>query len=78
MIFRQGYAMAAKYAFYTGGEGLLPAQYPLPDPPVAVPDDDTRFTGREVLVECTPDMTDSTRDVRTITTGQRPDVHLVS
>lgn len=36
VIFRHGYAVAAKYAFYTGARPTA-SQYPLPYAPVAVP-----------------------------------------
>ena len=65
VVFRHGYATAAKYAFYTGGEAYCQPNVRYRTHQWQFRDDDTRFTGREVLVECTPDA-DSVRDVRTI------------
>lgn len=65
VVFRHGYATAAKYAFYTGGEAYCQPNIRYRTHQWQFRDDDARFTGREVLIECTPDA-DSTRDVRTI------------
>lgn len=67
VIFRQGYAVAAKYAFYTGGEAYCQPNIRYRTHQWQFRDDDSRFTGREVLVECPADMTDTTREVRSLT-----------
>lgn len=68
VVFRYGYAVAAKYAFYTGGEAYCQPNIRYRTHQWQFRDDDSQFIGREVLVEC-PDGTvsDSTRQVRTIT-----------
>lgn len=68
VVFRYGYAIAAKYAFYTGGEAYCQPNIRYRTHQWQFRDDDSRFIGREVLVEC-PDGTvsDSTRQVRTLT-----------
>ena len=68
VVFRYGYAVAAKYAFYTGGEAYCQPNIRYRTHQWQFRDDDSRFIGREVLVEC-PDGTvsDSTRQVRTLT-----------
>lgn len=68
VVFRYGYAVAAKYAFYTGGETYCQPNIRYRTHQWQFRDDDSRFIGREVLVEC-PDGTvsDSTRQVRTLT-----------
>ena len=65
VVFRHSYAQAAKYAFYTGGEAYCQPNVRYRTHQWQFRDDDTRFTGREVLVECGPEA-DSIRDVRTI------------
>lgn len=67
VVFRYGYAVAAKYAFYTGGEAYCQPNIRYRTHQWQFRDDDTRFIDREVLIEC-PDGTvsDSTRQVRTI------------
>ena len=67
VIFRQGYAVAAKYAFYTGGEAYCQPNIRYRTHQWQFRDDDSRFTGREVLVECPVDMADTTREVRSLT-----------
>ena len=68
VVFRYGYAVAAKYAFYTGGETYCQPNIRYRTHQWQFRDDDSQFIGREVLVEC-PDGTvsDSTRQVRTLT-----------
>ena len=68
VVFRYGYAVAAKYAFYTGGEAYCQPNIRYRTHQWQFRDDDSQFIGREVLVEC-PDGTvsDSTRRVRTLT-----------
>lgn len=68
VVFRHGYAIAAKYAFYTGGEAYCQPNIRYRTHQWQFRDDDSRFIGREVLVEC-PEGTvsDSTRQVRTLT-----------
>ena len=67
VVFRHGYAVAAKYAFYTGGEAYCQPNIRYRTHQWQFRDDDSRFTGREVLVECPADMTDTTREVRSLT-----------
>ena len=67
VIFRQGYAVAAKYAFYTGGEAYCQPNIRYRTHQWQFRDDDSRFTGREVLVECPANMADTTREVRSLT-----------
>lgn len=68
VVFRYGYAVAAKYAFYTGGEAYCQPNIRYRTHQWQFRDDDSQFIGRGVLVEC-PDGTvsDSTRQVRTLT-----------
>ena len=68
VVFRYGYAVAAKYAFYTGGEAYCQPNIRYRTHQWQFRDDDSQFIGRKVLVEC-PDGTvsDSTRQVRTLT-----------
>ena len=68
VVFRYGYAVAAKYAFYTGGEAYCQPNIRYRTHQWQFRDDDSQFIGREVLVEC-PDGTvsDSTRQGRTLT-----------
>ena len=68
VVFRYGYAVAAKYAFYTGGEAYCQPNIRYRTHQWQFRDDDSQVIGREVLVEC-PDGTvsDSTRQVRTLT-----------
>lgn len=73
VIFRGGYAVAAKYGFYTGGEAYCQPSITYRTHQWQFRDDDTRFIGREVLIECSPEETDSTLHVESVTlpTGQR-------
>lgn len=52
VVFRYGYAVAAKYAFYTGGEAYCQPNIRYRTHQWQFRDDDSRFIGREVLVEC--------------------------
>lgn len=54
VVFRHGYAVAAKYAFYTGGEAYCQPNIRYRTHQWQFRDDDSRFAGREVLVECPP------------------------
>lgn len=67
VIFRQGYAVAAKYAFYTGGEAYCQPNIRYRTHQWQFRDDDSRFTGREVLIECPTEPADTTREVRSLT-----------
>ena len=67
VVFRHGYAVAAKYAFYTGGEAYCQPNIRYRTHQWQVRDDDSRFAGREVLVECPPPgIADTTGRVRTV------------
>lgn len=67
VVFRYGYAVAAKYAFYTGGEAYCQPNIRYRTHQWQFRDDDTRFIDREVLIECPDGMaSDSTRQVQTI------------
>ena len=50
VVFRHGYAVAAKYAFYTGGEAYCQPNIRYRTHQWQFRDDDTRFAGHEVLV----------------------------
>ena len=67
VIFRQGYAVAAKYAFYTGGEAYCQPNIRYRTHQWQFRDDDSRFTGREVLIECPAEPVDTTREVQSLT-----------
>ena len=68
VVFRYGYAVAAKYAFYTGGEAYCQPNIRYRTHQWQFRDDDSQFIGREVLVECPAGtVSDSTRQVRTLT-----------
>ena len=73
VVFRGGYAVAAKYGFYTGGEAYCQPNINYRTHQWQFRDDDTRFIGREVLIECPASAADSTLDVRSVTlpTGKR-------
>lgn len=73
VIFRGGYAVAAKYGFYTGGEAYCQPNIHYRTHQWQFRDDDTRFIGREVLVECPPEGADSALHVQSVTlpTGKR-------
>ena len=67
VVFRHGYAVAAKYAFYTGGEAYCQPNIRYRTHQWQFRDDDSRFAGREVLVECPPPgIADTTGCVRTV------------
>ena len=67
VVFRHGYAVAAKYAFYTGGEAYCQPNIRYRTHQWQFRDDDDRFTGREVLVECpAPAEADTTGRIRTL------------
>ena len=67
VVFRHGYAVAAKYAFYTGGEAYCQPNIRYRTHQWQFRDDDSRFVGREVLVECPPPgIADTTGRVRTV------------
>ncbi len=67
VVFRHGYAVAAKYAFYTGGEAYCQPNIRYRTHQWQFRDDDSRFAGREVLVECPPPgIADTTGRVRTV------------
>ena len=67
VVFRHGYAVAAKYAFYTGGEAYCQPNIRYRTHQWQFRDDDSRFAGREVLVECPPPgIADPTGRVRTV------------
>ena len=67
VVFRHGYAVAAKYAFYTGGEAYCQPNIRYRTHQWQFRDDDSRFAGREVLVECPPPgIADTTGRVRSV------------
>ena len=67
VVFHHGYAVAAKYAFYTGGEAYCQPNIRYRTHQWQFRDDDSRFAGREVLVECPPPgIADTTGRVRTV------------
>lgn len=66
VIFGLRYARAAKYAFYTGGEAYCQPNVFYRTHHWQFRDDDTRFAGREVLVECTSAPADTTLRVRSL------------
>lgn len=67
VVFRHGYAVAAQYAFYTGGEAYCQPNIRYRTHQWQFRDDDSRFAGREVLVECPPPgIADTTGRVRTV------------
>lgn len=73
VVFRHGYAVAAKYIFYTGGEAYCQPNITYRTHQWQFRDDDTRFIGREVLVECPLEGADSALHVESVTlpTGKR-------
>lgn len=78
VVFRHGYAVAAKYAFYTGGEAYCQPNIRYRTHQWQFRDDDSRFAGREVLVECPPPRDsrhDRTRADRPA--GERAQLHVV-
>lgn len=67
VVFRHGYAVAAKYIFYTGGEAYCQPNIRYRTHQWQFRNDDDRFTGREVLVECpAPAAPDTTGRIRTL------------
>ncbi len=68
VIFRHGYAVAAKYRFYTGGEAYCQPNIRYRTHQWQFRDDDSRFAGHEVLIE-TParDASDTTSAVHSVT-----------
>lgn len=67
VVFRHNYAVAAKYRFYTGGEAYCQPNIRYRTHQWQFRDDDTRFAGREVLVECpAPSGVDTIGRIRTI------------
>ena len=66
VVFRYGYAVAAKYAFYTGGEAYCQPNIRYRTHQWQFRDDDTRFAGHEVLVETPYDGADTTGRVRSV------------
>ena len=66
VVFRHGYAVAAKYAFYTGGEAYCQPNIRYRTHQWQFRDDDTRFAGHEVLVETPYDGADTTGRVRSV------------
>lgn len=66
VIFSNGYAKAAKYNFYTGGEAYCQPNIRYRTHQWQFRDDDTRFAGREVVAECAGPLSDSTVQVRTV------------
>lgn len=66
VVFRRGYAVAAKYAFYTGAEAYCQPNIRYRTHQWQFRDDDSRFIGREVLVECPAEVADTAKHVQTI------------
>ena len=66
VVFRHGYAVAAKYAFYTGAEAYCQPNVRYRTHQWQFRDDDSRFTGREVLVETPYDPSDTTGRVHSV------------
>lgn len=65
VVFSGGYSEAAKYNFYTGGEAYCQPSIGYRTHHWQFRDDDTRFAGREVVIEAGSDEpTDSTKQVR--------------
>lgn len=60
VVFGRNYAKAAKYGFYTGGEAFCQPNIGYRTHHWQFRDDDTRFAGREVLVECPAEAADTT------------------
>lgn len=68
VVFRHGYAIAAKYRFYTGGEAYCQPNIRYRTHQWQFRDDDSRFAGREVLIETPPRAaSDTTLKVRSTT-----------
>lgn len=67
VVFRHGYAVAAKYRFYTGGEAYCQPNIRYRTHQWQFRDDDDRFAGREVLVETAArPASDTTLSVRSV------------
>lgn len=67
VVFRHGYAVAAKYRFYTGGEAYCQPNIRYRTHQWQFRDDDDRFAGREVLVETAArPASDTTSAVRSV------------
>lgn len=66
VIFKGSYAVAAKYGFYTGGEAYCQPDLYYRTHQWGFRDDDTRFAGREVLIECDPDDAGAADSVRCV------------
>ncbi|MDE7122912.1 MAG: glycosyltransferase family 39 protein [Alistipes sp.] len=60
VVFGRNYAKAAKYSFYTGGEAYCQPNLGYRTHHWQFRDDDTRFAGGEVLVECAAEAADTT------------------
>ncbi len=60
VVFGRNYAKAAKYMFYTGGEAYCQPNIFYRTHHWQFRDDDERFAGREVLVECAPEAAEAT------------------
>lgn len=68
VVFRHGYAVAAKYRFYTGAEAYCQPNIRYRTHQWQFRDDDARFADREVLIETVPrDESDTTLAVRSVT-----------
>lgn len=66
VIFRDGYAIAAKYGFYTNQPTYCQANIYYRTHQWQYLNDDRRFTGQSVLIECDPAIADSAGRIRTI------------
>ncbi|WP_295937157.1 glycosyltransferase family 39 protein [uncultured Alistipes sp.] len=66
VVFRHGYAVAAKYSFYTGAEAYCQPNIRYRTHQWQFRDDDTRFAGREVLIETPYDQTNTTGRVHSV------------
>lgn len=72
VVFRHGYAVAAKYRFYTGGEAYCQPNIRYRTHQWQFRDDDAHFAGREVLIETTPrDAADTTVRSVELANGRR-------
>lgn len=66
VVFRHRYSLAAKYAFYTGGEAYCQPEVGYRTHQWQFRDDDSRFAGGEVLIECPSGLRDSVLRVQTL------------
>lgn len=66
VVFRHRYSLAAKYTFYTGGEAYCQPEIDYRTHQWQFRDEDSRFAGREVLIESPSGLQDSTLQVRTL------------